>query len=49
MASLTIGRSRVWLVVVVLVALTAAALLSTDAGASVVDNFRGGGVALFTP
>ncbi len=49
MASLTIGRSRVWLVVVALVVLTAAALLSTDAGASIVDYFRGGGVELLTP
>lgn len=49
MASLTVGKSRVFFVVALVAVATAAALLSPDAWASIVEYFRGGGLDLFTP
>lgn len=49
MASLTVGKSRNFFVVALVVMATAAALLSPDAWASIVEYFRGGGLELFTP
>lgn len=49
MASLTLGKSKIWMVMA-LVAAAGVALLTPDVGAAIVDYIRGGGgTALFTP
>ncbi len=49
MASLTLWKSKTWMVLA-LVAAVSVALLTPDVGAAIVDFIRGGGgTALFTP